>query len=167
MTTERTDDRSGDRPDDAWERVGRAAERFARRMARDARTFAERLEEHAGEFARDVRREWPREWTCGGYRAHRRERGPSAADVRGVFEDVRGILKDVADGVDELLAHLFPEATRTRPADEPWTRVVANRDAACAGCGTAIAAGAEAYVRRGAGGTAFRCVACGVPGPGA
>jgi hypothetical protein len=153
MTTERTGD---DRRDDPWDRVGRAAEVFARRMARDARTFAERIEEHAGDFARDVWREWP----CGGGRHRRhRDRERAAPDVRGIFEDVRGILSDVAEGVDELIARLFPEA-----AGEPWARVVANRDAVCGGCGSAIAAGAEAHVRRSAGGAQFRCLACGVPG---
>jgi hypothetical protein len=152
MTTERTAD---DRRDDPWDRVGRAAEVFARRMARDARTFAERIEEHAGDFARDVWREWP----CGRAARHRRHRERSAPDVRAVFEDVRGILSDVAEGVDELLARLFPEAS-----DEPWARVVANRDAVCGGCGSAIAAGAEAHVRRAAGRAEFRCVGCGAPG---
>ena len=106
MNTERTDDRRGD----AWERVGRAAEHFARRMARDARTFAERIEEHAGEFAREARREW----ACGGHFRERRHRDRSAPDVRGIFEDVRGILSDVTEGVDELIARLFPEASQEK-----------------------------------------------------
>lgn len=156
MTTERTDDRRGD----AWESVGRAAEHFARRMARDARTFAERIEEHAGEFARDVRREW----ACGNHFRPRRPRDRSAPDVRGIFEDVRGILSDVAEGVDELIARLFPEGSEDRASEATWARVVANRDATCTGCRSAIAAGAEAHVRRHAGGAEFRCLACGVPG---
>jgi hypothetical protein len=150
MTTQHTDDRR----DDPWERVGRAAETFARRLARDARIFMERVEEHAGDFARDVRGEW----SCGGAARHHRDRARSAPDVRAVFEDVRGILSDVVEGVDELIARLFPQ-----PADEPWTRVVANRDAVCGGCERPIAAGAEAHVRRVAGGTQFRCLVCGVP----
>jgi hypothetical protein len=139
-----------------WERIGRAAEHFARRVARDARTFAAHLEAHAGELAREV---W-RDGACGrGHRHHRRER--PAPDVRQMFEDVRGVLAGIMDGIDDLLASAFPAA-----ADEPWRRVVSNRDAACTGCGAALAAGAEAHARRTAAGTEFRCLACGVPDPG-
>jgi hypothetical protein len=137
-----------------YERIGRAAEHFARRVARDARTFAAHLEAHAGELAREV-------WGGGGHghRQHRSERpGP---DVRQLFEDVRGVLAGIMDRIDDLLAAAFPAA-----ADEPWRRVVSNRDAACAGCGAALAAGAEVHARRTATGTEFRCLACGVPAPG-
>jgi hypothetical protein len=133
---------------DNWQHLGRAAEHFARRVARDARRFAARVEEHAGDFAGEVRREW-----------HSGRAFPgSTDDVRRVFEDVRGVLSAVLEGVDELITDVFSGG-----ASEPWTRVVSNRDASCAGCGRTVAAGAEAYVRRQAGGREFRCVDCGVP----
>ena len=134
-----------------WEHIGRVAEHFARRVARDARRFATHIEQHAGEFARDVARDWSAAWQD----LDHERRGPTA-DVRGMFDDVRKILADVIDGVDELIGGLFagsPGGT--------WTRVVSNRDASCVGCGAAIAAGAEAHVRRALAGTEFRCLACG------
>ncbi len=140
----------------SWEHVGRAAEHFAHRVARDARRFAARLEAHLAGLADDARHEWP----CGPRhdRAHRR---PSGDDLRRVFDEVRTILGGVLDGVDELLARLFPEG-----GPSPWARVVCNREVACGGCGRTTAAGAEAWARRAAAGTEFRCLACGVPAEG-
>jgi hypothetical protein len=140
---------------EGWERLGRAAEHFARRIARDARKFAEHVEEHTGELARDV----AREWSCGrSHRQHGDER--PQPDVRHIFDDVRKILGDVIDGIDELVANAFPETS-----DDTWVRVVSNRDATCGRCGSAIAAGAEAHVRRTAAATEFRCATCGAPDP--
>ena len=147
-----TDDRWQDLRDN-WQHLGRAAEHFARRVARDARKFASRMEEHAGDFAGEVQREW----RCGARTAKHAMPG-SADDVRRVFEDIRGVLAAVLEGVDELITDVFSGG-----AAEPWTRVVSNRDATCAGCGRAVAAGAEAWVRRRPGGREFRCVECGVP----
>jgi hypothetical protein len=131
----------------SWEELGRTAERFARRVADDAKLFAERVEEHVGEFARDVRREW-------------RESGPrdsaSADDVHRMFDEVRGIVRSVLDGVDELLSGLFRE-----PPEAGWTKVVLNRDGTCAGCGREVLAGSEGFVRRLPDGVEVRCVQCG------
>ncbi len=132
-----------------WEHFGRAAERFARRVADDAKLFAERLEEHVGDLARDVRREW---------REARPQESASGDDVRRIFDDVRGIVRGVLDGVDDLLGGLFREE-----GEAPWSRVVLNREATCAGCGAPLAAGAEGFVRRDAGGLRARCTACGPP----
>jgi len=136
------------------DRLGRAASHFARRVARDARTFAAHLEEHVGDFARDVWREGACAWR-GEDRGHGEWRPP---DVRRIFEDVRGVLTDVIDGIDELITSTFGT-----PSEEPWTRVVCNREASCGACGAALAAGGEAHVRRTARGTEFRCLACGAP----
>ncbi len=136
-----------------WDRLGRAADHFARRVARDARRFAEHVEEHAGDFARDVAREWRRAGSAG-------EWGDAAADVRRIFEDVRHVLSDVIEGVDELIGRVFHA-----PGEGEWTRAVSNREATCTGCGRTSAAGTEGWVRRTAGGTEFRCLACGVTGP--
>jgi len=140
-------------PGHGWERLGRAAEQFARRVAEDARKFAERIEEHASAFADDVAQEW---W--GRHERHHHGDRP-APDVRRIFEDVRSILADVIDGVDELIGRIFPAAP-----EEPWARVVANRDVTCGSCGAAIAAGSEGWVRRTAAGADFRCLGCGAPG---
>jgi len=136
-----------------WDHIGRAAEHFARRVARDARQFAARLEEHAGDFARDVSREW--RW--GGCAQPHGARGRAAPDVRRIFEDIRGVLSDVLDGVDELVGSVFQE-----PAHR-WTRVVYNRDAACGACGRDVRAGSEGWIRRTAGGKEYRCLTCGIP----
>lgn len=133
-----------------WSDIGRAAERFARRVGRDAGKFAERIQEHAGDFAENVSRDWRR--------THPSDHPDAAANVRGVFEELRRVLSDIVDGVDELIARAFPE-----PADTRWTRLVSNRDASCAGCARAIAAGEEAYGRRTATGIELRCVTCGAP----
>jgi len=127
-----------------WDRFGRSAERFARRVAREAERFASRVEEHVSEFARDTRHAW-------------RPAGPGSADqVRRVFEEVRGIIAAVLDGIDELITDVFQ-----KDADEPWARVVCNHEAHCETCGTTLAAGAEAWVRKRPEGPVFRCLACG------
>jgi hypothetical protein len=132
-----------------WDRVGRAAERFARRVADDAKLFAERVEEHVSDFARNLRQEW---------RAAEPFGSGSGDDVRRVFDDVGRIVRGVVDGVDELISGLF------REAEGEWTLVVLNREATCGGCGKKAAAGSEAWVRKAAAGTEFRCGQCGVPG---
>jgi hypothetical protein len=133
----------------SWEHFGRAAERFARRVADDAKLFAERVEEHVGDLARDVRREW----------RESRPRDPASGDdLRRIFDDVRGIVRGVLDGVDDLLAGLFREEGAAG-----WSKVVLNRDATCAGCGKPLDAGAEGFVRRDASGMQARCAQCGPP----
>jgi hypothetical protein len=134
---------------EGWGHLGRAAEHFARRVAHDARRFAERIEEHVGDLAKDVRREWP------GSRGHH----GSAEEVRRVFEDVRGVLAAVIEGVDDLVTDLF-----SPPGEEGWKRIVSNRDVACGRCGRTVAAGDEVNVRGVGGGREFRCLPCGVPG---
>lgn len=131
-----------------WEHFGRAAEKFARRVADDAKLFAERVEEHVGDLARDVRREWQS--------SARPERGASNDDVRRIFDDVRGIVRGVLDGVDDLLSGLFREE-----GDAGWAKVVLNRDATCGGCGKALGAGVEAFVHRDPSGMQARCAECG------
>jgi hypothetical protein len=132
-----------------WEKVGRAAERFARRVADDAKFFAERVEEHVTDFARNLRQEWRTAEPFG---------SGSGDDVRRVFDDVGAIVRGVVDGVDELISGLF------REAEGEWTLVVLNREATCGGCGKKALAGSEAWVRKAAAGTEFRCGQCGVPG---
>jgi hypothetical protein len=142
-----TTDHGCHRPPTGWEHLGRAAERFARRVADDARLFAERVEESVGDFARDVRRDW------------NASRGTdSADDIRRIFDDVRGVVRGVLDGVDELVAGLF-----RHEGEAGWTKVVLNRDAACVGCGKLMAAGAEAFVQRPGPGMQARCAECGPP----
>jgi hypothetical protein len=140
----------------SWEHLGRAAEHLARRVARDARRFAARIEEHVGEFAGDV----GREWRCAAGAGRHVPRG-SAEEVRRVFDDVRGVLAAVLEGVDELITDVFSGGR-----EEPWTRVVCNRDTACEGCGNTVPTGGEGYVRRRPGGRQFRCAACGIPADG-
>ena len=134
-----------------WERVGRAAERFARRVADDAKLFAERVEEHVTDFARNLRQEWRTAEPFG-------SGAGSGDDVRRIFDEVGAIVRGVVDGVDELISGLF------REAEGEWTLVVLNREATCGGCGKKAAAGTEAWVRKAAAGTEFRCGQCGVPG---
>ena len=134
-----------------WERVGRAAERFARRVADDAKLFAERVEEHVTDFARNLRQEWRTAEPFG-------SGAGSGDDVRRIFDEVGAIVRGVVDGVDELISGLF------REAEGEWTLVVLNREATCGGCGKKAAAGSEAWVRKAAAGTEFRCGQCGVPG---
>jgi hypothetical protein len=134
-----------------WEHIGRAAERFAQNVADEAGRFAERVEEHVAGLAADVRASW-REERPGGTGD-----GP-AEEVRRAFREVRGVLRAVIDGVDDVISDLFGEADAGS-----WARVVANHDARCAGCGTTIAAGAEAWARRTAGRAEFRCTGCGEP----
>ena len=147
------------REDDSdWESIGRAAQDFARRVARDAGKFAERMEEHAGEFARDIKRDWRRAQR--GYR-HACHRAASAPEVRRVFEDIRTVVADVLDGVDELIGRVFTEP----PADDEWVHLVVNRDAVCGACAQTITAGDEAYARRTSEGREFRCRTCGAAAP--
>jgi hypothetical protein len=145
-----------------WEEIGRAAQDFARRVARDAGRFAERIEEHTGEFVRDLSRDWRRARRHA-RPCHRHEQRQAAPpDVRQVFEDIRGVIADVLDGIDELIERVFPETGAS--AETVWTRVVANRESTCSGCGAAIAAGAAAFVRRADQGIELRCATCGLPG---
>ncbi|HUI24716.1 MAG TPA: hypothetical protein VL403_01430 [Candidatus Kryptonia bacterium] len=153
---------SDDRPDrDAgWEHIGRATEHFARRIARDAGKFAERLQEHAGEFAEDVSGDWRRARRAYRHSCRRMYREASASDVRRIFEDIRGVLSDVLEGVDELMQRVFTEPSDAKQPDGEWVRVVANRDADCSACKRAIRAGDQAFVQRTPEGTRFRCADC-------
>jgi len=137
-----------------WEHLGRAAEHFARRVARDARKFAERVEAHVGEFAHDVQHEWH----CGRRTSWAGHEG-AGEDARRVFQDIRGVLVAVLDGVDEFITRAFHEQ-----GEERWARIVCNHDVTCGKCGRAVAAGQEAHVRRTAEHREFRCLDCGVPG---
>ena len=149
--------KSNDEQRDSWQQIGRAAEHFARRVARDAAHFATRVEEHVGALASELGREWR------GAGSEAKSTGP-ADDVRRVFEDVRGVLSAVLEGVDELITTAFSPSPS---ADESWTRVTANRDGVCAACARPIAAGAEAFARRRAGTHELRCDGCGMPEAGA
>jgi hypothetical protein len=145
---------------DGWEQVGRAAEDFARRVARDASRFAERLQEHSSELAHDVARDWRR--ARHRYRQDRAEsscRSASADEVKRVFEDIRGVVAGVLDGIDELIDRVFPQPAADGTAD--WHKVVSNRDVSCSACGGAVAVGEEAYLRRAEAGVEYRCRSCG------
>lgn len=157
--------------DERWEHVGRAAEHFARRMARDAGRFAERLEGNATEFAHEVSREWRRAARRHHrHRHHRRGCTPGEADVRRAFEDVRGILKDVLNGVDDLIEKLFhdgdkadggPENAQTGDGESAaWHMIVANRELACGSCDRVVGAGEEVEVRNRDGEREVRCMQC-------
>lgn len=164
-----------------WSQLGRAAEDFARQVARDAARFAEKIEEHARDLARDVGREWRRS-----ERRHRRHAHQDGSEeMRRVFADVRTLVDDVLDGVDDILGRFFPdrgeaahqppspptppEPPRTpsppeppaRGETRPWTAVVANRSGVCSACGSGIPVGAESFVRVADGEPEFRCSACG------
>jgi hypothetical protein len=152
---------------DSWQQIGRAAEQFARRVARDAADFATRVEEHVGVLASEIGREWRSAGCEAGSAAGagaestagaKPESTGATADVRRIFEDVRGVLSAVLGGVDELITTAF-----TPSADEPWERVTANLAGVCAACARPIAVGAEAFARRRAGSHELRCAACGVP----
>ena len=145
MTTEHADD---ERPN-SWEEIGQATEDFARRVARDAAKLAERLQEHAGDCARGVRRD----------RRHGCRQSAGAPEVRRVFKDIRAILTEVIDGIDQLVGRVFPESD-TAP-DAAWLRIVMNRAVTCVACGRTIGAGEESDAQRIPEGTAFRCLACG------
>lgn len=161
-----------------WDHIGRAAEHFARRMARDAGRFAERLEGNATDFAREVSREWRRaarrhRWHHHHNHRHHRGCAPGEADVRRTFEDVRGILNDVLDGVDDMIARLFPDRdepeTRrsdAQPMDEEsseWRRIVANKEVTCSFCDRTIGAGEEVDMRTTNGARELRCSDCRPP----
>ena len=142
---------------DDWERAGNAAEDFARRIARDAQRFGERVAEHATEFARDVAREWRH---GAGF-----DPKPIGEDVRGVLKEVRGLVADVIDGVDELIGRLFQETPAPDSAPDTWTRVVTSREVDCVACGRRIGAGEECHLHRRRDGREFRCAECGPPKP--
>jgi hypothetical protein len=148
-----------------WESVGRAAENLARRLARDASRFAERMAEHASEFASDVVREHHRTRRDLRHELRRAAKHMSGNDVRRVFEDIRSVVADVLDGVDELIERVFEggDETRDTAADAGWVHLVHNRDATCSGCGRPIRAGDDGWARRTAEGTDARCAACGNP----
>jgi hypothetical protein len=134
------------------DRAADAAEDFARRIARDATRFGERVAEHATEFARDVAREWRHGAAF--------DPKPLGDDVRGVLKEVRGLVADVIDGVDELIGRVFqPEPAESKE----WVRVVTSREVDCAGCGRHVGAGEECHLQRTAGGRVFRCTECGPP----
>ena len=145
--------------DDVWEQVGRAAEDFARRVARDAGCFAERLQEHSSELAGDLSRGWRRSRRRHQRHRHQAQRcATSSDDVRRVFDDVRGLVADVLDGIDELITSVFQRGGDA-PAAE-WARVVSNRDLECGACGRPLAVGEEILTRRAATGVEYRCLAC-------
>ena len=111
--------------------------------------------EHATAFARTISREW---------RSHRPADAAgrtSGEDLRDVLKDVRTIVTEVIDGVDELIGRVFHG-----DADDAagvWLRVVTSRDAACGACGRKIEPGEDCHLRRLPGGREFRCVTCGPP----
>ena len=155
MTT--TDQHGCHQPHADWEQVGRAAERFARRVADDAKHFAEKVEEHVVDFARDLRREWGRASEAGRGGGAAGGSGPGE-EMRRIFDEVGSMVRGVVDGVDELISGLFKEA------QGEWALIVLNREAKCGGCGKTATAGTEAWVRKSAVGTEFRCGQCGGPG---
>jgi hypothetical protein len=134
--------------------AGQAAEEFARRIVRDAQRFGERVAEHASGFARKLEREW--------HHGPGFDTKPMAADLQGMLREVRGLVGEVVDGVDQLIVRLFQDARGVR-ADEPWTRVVTSREVTCAACGKRIGAGDECHLRRRPDVREFRCVECGPP----
>ena len=138
-----------------WDRAGTAAEDFARRIVRDAQRFGERVAEHASGFAREVAREWKH--GPGGF-----DTKPMATDLQGMLREVRGLVGDVIDGVDQLIVRLFQD-TKGEANDQPWTRVVTNREVTCAGCGRKIGPGEDCHLRRRADVREFRCAECGPP----
>ena len=152
-----TTDRQGQGNGSPWESIGRAAEDFARRVARDAGKFAHRMEEHAGEFARDVSRDWRRAQRDYRRRYAGASHHMSAPDVRRIFDDIRTVLADVLEGVDELISRVFEPGAH----DDEWVRVVSNREAACGACGRPVAAGDDVWVRHAAAGLELRCNTCG------
>ena len=181
------EDRHGDdepRQESPFVEIGRAAEEFGRRVARDATRFAERIADHASELARDIardhrhaRHEWRRARREAWSDARRRAtRSPAAEDVREMFTDVRGLVDDVLDGVDELVGRIFgsPAERGASGADEgsseahdagrgreDWKPIVSNREASCAGCHGTIHAGDDAHLRHSAAGVELRCAGCG------
>jgi len=148
-----------------WEHLADAGQHFARRVARDASRFAERLEEHTTDFAREMSHEWRR-----ARRTHRRAQRAPDADVRQVFDDVRTVLADIIDGVDEFVERIFREprptertaAEPSEPAEATWTQMVSNRMATCGACGRTVEPGQEGFFRQAEDGISFRCVDCGI-----
>jgi hypothetical protein len=151
--------KTGEQRHDSWQHIGRAAEQFARSVARDAADFASRVEQHVGALASEIGREWR-----GAGEGTAKAKINPADDVRRVFEDVRGVLSTVVERVDELITSAFAPGAAS---DDTWTRVTANHDGVCAGCGRPIAAGADAFARRKAGSHELRCAGCGIPKPSA
>ena len=135
-----------------WDRAGHAAEEFARRIARDAQRFGERVAEHASGFARELAREWQH---GPGY-----DTKPMAEDAKGVLREVRGLVSDVIDGVDELIGRLFQGPSETAGT---WSPVVTSREVDCVACGRHIGAGEECHLHRRPDGREFRCAECGPP----
>ncbi len=140
-----------------WDDVGRAAEDFARRIARDAGQFGERIATHASELARRMSREWRD--------ARRHGAAWDGEDVRVVLKEVRAMVTDVIDGVDELIDRVLGGGRdrEARGGANEWVPVVANREATCGACGRRIGSGEECHLRRHADGREFRCAECGVP----
>jgi len=126
-----------------WEHFGRAAEHLAERVADDARGFARKVEKHVSDFAQELAREQK-----GG------TKGATADEVRRVFDDMRGVLAAVIEGVDDLIT----EAVSGR---ERWTRMVAKSEATCAACTRPILPGTECFARRHVGTREYRCTTCG------
>src|SRR6185295_287339 len=85
----------------------------------------------------------------------REDRG-AADEVRRAFREVRGVLRAVVEGVDDVIVDLFGDGE-----DAPWARVATSQETKCSGCGATIAAGADAWARRRGHRSQFRCVACG------
>ena len=136
-----------------WDATGSAAEEFARRIARDAQRFGERVAKHATDFARDVAREWRHGPTF--------DTRPFADDIRDALKEVRTLVAEVIEGVDDLLGRVLqPEPAATT---DTWARVVTNRDVACVACHRTIGAGEECHLRRMPGAREFRCTECGPP----
>ena len=90
--------------------------------------------------------------------------------MRRTFEDVRGILNDVLDGVDDLIGKLFPDRdepqTRadgtqaTAAESSEWQPIVANKEVTCSFCDRTIEAGEEVDVRTPDGARQLRCARC-------
>jgi hypothetical protein len=57
---------------------------------------------------------------------------------------------------------LFQDA-KADAAEQPWSRVVTNREVGCAACGRKIGPGEECHLRRRADVREFRCAECGLP----
>lgn len=113
-----------------------------------------------------------------------RRRLPVSQLVRNILEDTLTIVGDVVDGVDAIVQdsiklgrNVGQHVTRARAAAEPakpepaddlsdvyaWNPVVLHRDAACARCHTALAAGTSAFVGMrddASRGRAFLCASC-------
>src|SRR5438046_1828824 len=111
---------------------------LVRDVLEGALDMVEHIVEDSVEIARRSRgsaRELAREWRHGpGY-----DTAPMAEDAKAVLKEVRGLVADVIDGVDELIGRVFqggaPETAET------WARVVTSREVDCVACGRHIGAG--------------------------